>query len=279
MLAAQKYPIDIETVVIEDGEPVDSILSEKLMRFLTHSLYTSWQPKGEDKRFMINANVGIFSELLEKPIVPDVMLSLKVEIPKDWQNKKNRSYFLDKFGKPPEIAIEIVSNKKGHERDGKLRDYAIIGVEYYVIYDPLLVYQKAELECYKLERFGYELQDSCMFVDVGLGLKIWEGEFENVSGKWLRWCDQNGKLILTGKELAEEERHQAEIERLKAKMEQKKRLEAQKQVEIEQKGRLEAQKREQEAQKQMEIEQKEKLEAQKRAEFLAKKLKELGVDI
>ncbi|MCB1189094.1 MAG: hypothetical protein H7A23_22830 [Leptospiraceae bacterium] len=55
---------------------------------------------------------------------------------------------------------------------------------------------------------------------------LWEGEFENASGKWLRWCDKNGKLILTGKELAEEERHQAEIERLKAGMDRKKRLES-----------------------------------------------------
>lgn len=233
----------MENVVIEDGEPVDSILAEKHMRFLTHTLYTNWMSVGDDKRFMVNANVGIFSELLENPIVPDVMLSLGVETPSDWKDKRDSSYFVDRFGKPPEITIEIVSNKKGHERDKKLRDYAILGVKYYVIYDPYFVYQKSELECYKLEKSGYELQDRCMFKDIGLGLRIWDGEFEFCSGRWLRWCDKNGKLVLTGKELAEQERKLAERERLKTDLEIKKRQ-----------------------------------EAEKRAELLAKRLKELGVE-
>jgi hypothetical protein len=35
---------------------------------------------------------------------------------------------------------------------------------------------------------------------IGLGLTIWEGEFEGITCHWLRWCDQDGKLIPTGKE-------------------------------------------------------------------------------
>ena len=232
MLTVPKYPIDIETVVIEDGEPVDSILCEKLMRFLTHTLYASWQPESDDKRFMVNANVGIFSDLLEHPVFPDVMLSLKVETPRDWEDKRNRSYFLDTFGKPPEVVIEIVSNKVGDEKEGKLRDYALLGVKYYVVYDPLKLYKGLELECYKLGSMGYELQDRCMFRDVGLGLRIWEGEFEKTEGKWLRWCDKNGRLVPTGEELADVEKRQVEREKLKLKIEQKQRIEAQKKVEL-----------------------------------------------
>jgi Uma2 family endonuclease len=40
------------------------------------------------------------------------------------------------FGKAPEVAVEIVSNKVGHELTSKLRDYARIGVDYYVVYAP-----------------------------------------------------------------------------------------------------------------------------------------------
>lgn len=52
--------------------------------------------------------------------------------------------------------------------------------------------------------------------DVGLGLLLWDGEFEGVSGKWLRWCDRPGQVILTGAEGQEIERQRAEAERQRA---------------------------------------------------------------
>ena len=54
-------------------------------------------------------------------MVPDVMLSLDVSIADDLQEKKNRSYFVWRFGKPPEVVIEIVSNREGEELGEKLR--------------------------------------------------------------------------------------------------------------------------------------------------------------
>jgi hypothetical protein len=37
-----------------------------------------------------------------------------------------------------------------------------------------------------------------------LGLTLWEGEFEEaVRRVWLRWCDRQGRVILTGAERAE----------------------------------------------------------------------------
>jgi alkylated DNA nucleotide flippase Atl1 len=39
--------------------------------------------------------------------------------------------------------------------------------------------------------------------EIGLGLRIWEGVFEGNDLSWLRWCDQKGNLIPTGKELAD----------------------------------------------------------------------------
>ncbi|MBD1851085.1 hypothetical protein [Leptolyngbya sp. FACHB-711] len=31
---------------------------------------------------------------------------------------------------------------------------------------------------------------------------IWQGEFEGVSGNWLRWCDRSGEWLLTDTEQA-----------------------------------------------------------------------------
>ena len=35
-----------------------------------------------------------------------------------------------------------------------------------------------------------------------MGITLWTGEFEGRNDSWLRWCDQNGNILLTGDELA-----------------------------------------------------------------------------
>lgn len=35
---------------------------------------------------------------------------------------------------------------------------------------------------------------------MGLSLTLWEGRYERRKTTWLRWCDADGNLILTGKE-------------------------------------------------------------------------------
>lgn len=48
---------------------------------------------------------------------------------------------------------------------------------------------------------------------LGLGLTLWEGQFEEaVTRLWLRWCDSQGRVILTGAEGQEVERQRAEVE-------------------------------------------------------------------
>lgn len=48
---------------------------------------------------------------------------------------------------------------------------------------------------------------------VGLGLALWEGEFETQPGTWLRWCDRDGKVIPTGAEGADVAEAQLEQQR------------------------------------------------------------------
>jgi hypothetical protein len=46
---------------------------------------------------------------------------------------------------------------------------------------------------------------------VELGLTLWAGQFEeDVTRVWLRWCDREGQVILTGAEGREIERQRAE---------------------------------------------------------------------
>ncbi len=103
------------------------------MRLLTESLHSTWKP---DWPFVAFANVGLFYGVHIPPLVPDVLLSLNVRLPEDLTPKLNRSYFVWGYGKPPEVAIEIVSNKERGEDSEKLQRYADARVSNYFIYDP-----------------------------------------------------------------------------------------------------------------------------------------------
>lgn len=98
--------------VTEDDTPVDNLQSEKQQRLLVEPLYSS---KPIPSPFLAAANVGLFYILKGDPVVPDMMLSLRVQCADDFSQRKNRAYFVWEFGKVPEVCIEIVSNSEGDE--------------------------------------------------------------------------------------------------------------------------------------------------------------------
>ncbi|MEJ7617809.1 MAG: Uma2 family endonuclease [Pyrinomonadaceae bacterium] len=194
---------------------MDNLPSEKQQRLLTEPL-SSWTGPGENRSFLAAANVGVFYMVRNPAIVPDVFLSLDVEVAEDWWQKEHRSYFLWEFGKPPEIAIEIVSNTVGGEDGEKKKKYARMRVTYYVIYDPQQQVMAEPVTVYHLQGFDYEQQASAQFPALKLGLMLWDGVFEGKETTWLRWTDEHGEIILTGRERAEQERQRAEKEHHRA---------------------------------------------------------------
>jgi Uma2 family endonuclease len=201
---------NIDHIVTEDDTPVDNIFSEKQQRLLTEPLYSSWSGPGAGRSFVAAANVGVFAAVAQLPLVPDVFLSLDVKVPEDMWAKNHRSYFLWEYGKPPDAVIEIVSNRKGNEAGSKLRDYARIGVTYYVIFDPDEQLQGKTLRLYALREGKYTPLKGQWLPEIGLGLTLWRGSFEGTEATWLRWCDHDGNVIATGAERAEQERERAE---------------------------------------------------------------------
>jgi Uma2 family endonuclease len=210
---------DIQHLITEDETPVDNLPSEKQQRLLTEPLYSAWSGPGEGRTFLAAANVGIFAQVRNPAIVPDMFLSLDVEVAEDWWRKEHRSYFVWEFGKPPELVLEIVSNTEGNEDGDKKHKYARMCVDYYVIYDPLHQVMSDVLTVYRRPDGVYERQEIAQFPKLKLGLTLWEGAFEGKHDTWLRWTDEHGVLIPTGKELAEQERLRAEQERLRAEQE------------------------------------------------------------
>lgn len=221
--------LDISHLMIEDDTPVDNFQSEEQQRLLVEPLYSS---KALPAPFLAAANVGLFYKLKSDPIVPDVLLSLGVQRPDDFSQRQNRSYFVWEFGKVPEVCIEIVSNAEGDElalskksqQKGKTTSkkeiYAQIGVRYYVVFDPLRQIQSKDemdgalLRVWTITPDGYpeltppeginEIGQSVWLNAAGIGLTVWEGQFEEeVTRLWLRWCDRDGQIISTGAERAD----------------------------------------------------------------------------
>jgi Uma2 family endonuclease len=207
---------NVDDLVIEDGKPVDSIFAEKQYRLLTEPLHSSWAGPENGGTFLALSDVGLFYAAGEPALAPDVMLSLNVRKPLDLTRKDNRSYFVWIMGKPPDVVIEIVSDCRGSEEDYKMDVYARVRVTYYVIFDPLNRLSSETLRGYALHEGVYRPIDVSRLPEVGLGLTLWEGNYEDQPGRWLRWCDRDGVLIPTGHEQAKQERQHAEQERQRA---------------------------------------------------------------
>jgi hypothetical protein len=204
---------DISGVVIDDGAPVENLYSEKLMRLLTEPLYASWvAPAGEDgapRSFVVMADVGVFSTAADPPAVPDVLFALDVRVHPDFSHeKRHQTWFVWEFGKPPDVVIEIVSNRKGGELGKRRAAYERMRVPYFVVWDPERLLRGPELQAFRLEGGQYISLAAMVFPELGLSLAPWVGEYEGVAARWLRW-HADSRVVPTGAEAANEARAQA----------------------------------------------------------------------
>lgn len=214
---------EMAQLVTEDDTPMDNIFSEKQQRLLTDPLYASQSFPGGQHPFVAMANVGLFYGMRIPPLVPDMLLSLDVQLPEEVWSKHHRAYFTWMYGKPPEIVIEVVSNTEGDELGTKRETYPQIGIWFYVVFDPTQVLKRGVLNVFELQRGSYVERTTTWFPEIGLGLKLWHGSYEGLRADWLRWCYEDGTVVPTGAERAEQEharveQEHAHVERLAAQL-------------------------------------------------------------
>ncbi len=265
----------VSNLVTEDDTPVDNLYSAKQQRLLVEPLYNSWAPQpAEDaesnetpqpRPFLADANVGIFFAVHDSPLVPDMFLSLDVQVNPQWIASEHRAYFCWEFGKPPDVAVEVVSNQAGGELTSKLRRYAQMDITYYVVFDPFRELSAEPLRVYE-RGFGkrYRLRPDFQLPGLGLQLTIWHGAYEAWEEDWLRWCDASGQLISTGAEGIQQQAQYA-------------RQEAERATREAERATREAERATREAERATREAERATREAE-RAARLAAKLRELGVD-
>ena len=207
---------DVSQLITEDDAPVDNLFSERQMRLLPDSLYASWAGPGEGRSFVAMADVALYFAPSQPPFVPDVLVSLDVQLPADPHKKEHRSYFMWLYGKPPDVVVEIVSNREGGELGHKLSGYARLGITYYIIHDPAHQLGTQTLYVYELRGGRYAELQQPWLETLGIGVTLWQGEYEGMSAEWLRWCDIDGELYATGHEAAQQAQAHAAEERQRA---------------------------------------------------------------
>lgn len=197
-------------------DPVDNINQPALAAALTQSLELAGKLP---PNALTPTNYGICATLNGRIVVkaPDWAYIPKISVDRE---EVIRSYTPQLQGDIPVIVMEFLSDTDGTEYSvkptyppGKWFFYErILKVPNYIIFDP----NSGSLEMYRLHNTEqYILQEpdenqSYWIAQMNLYLGVWQGTRENRAGKWLRWWDEQGNLLLWGGELAEQERQRAE---------------------------------------------------------------------
>lgn len=200
----EKLPDDF----VLDDEPVDNINQPSLAAALSESLAIAGKLP---ENALTTTNYGICATVNRKLVVkaPDWGYVPAITVPRE---EVQRSYTPRLQGDIPVIVMEFLSDTEGGEYSikptyppGKWFFYErVLQVPNYVIFEPAT----GEIEVYQLEDTGkYELRspdenNRYLIPQMGLFLGVWQGTRENRTGYWLRWWDENGKLLLWGVEKA-----------------------------------------------------------------------------
>ncbi|MFP4134658.1 MAG: Uma2 family endonuclease [Halothece sp.] len=133
------------------------------------------------------------------------------------------SYVVWQEGVTPLIAVELVSPNTETEDFGRtLREVnqpptkwevyeQILGIPYYVVFnrynDELRGFQ-LQGKRYQELHLGEEMRFWISSLELGLG--VWQGSYDGIHRRWLRWFDAEGNWIPTLAEQREQERQRAE---------------------------------------------------------------------
>jgi Uma2 family endonuclease len=209
---------------------------------LTDSITSLLLQRHPDNQYCIGQDCGIYWRLTEPTDrgaeAPDWFYVPNVSPLVDGQIR--RSYVMWYEVVAPLIVIEFVSGDGSEERDttpkiGKFWVYEqAIRVPFYAIYEV----SRATVEVYQLVTGNYQLlpannRGHYPIRPLSVELGIWQGQYQNAELPWLRWWDEQGNLLLTGGERAEQERQEKELAQQQVERERQEKELAQQQVERE----------------------------------------------
>jgi len=155
---------------------------------------------------------------------PDWFMVLDVERATQ-QDKLRRSYVIWQEGISPFLVVELLS--PGTEADDlgqTLREINRPPTKWQVYEQQLHIPYYAVFDRYEnhfrlFQMMGNRYQELDLtetgywFEELALGLRVWQGKYKGIEGRWLRWQTADGEWVLTDeqeKERAQQEKEQAQ---------------------------------------------------------------------
>jgi Uma2 family endonuclease len=134
--------------------------------------------------------------------------------------KERKSWVVWEEEKAPDVVIELLSPSTANfDRTEKKQIYQNkMRVSEYFWYDP---FNSEDFAGFFLNSGVYQplvFNERGWLISQSLGLALvrWSGSYRGVTAMWLRWATLAGDVLLTGRELAEQEHERAEQERQRA---------------------------------------------------------------
>lgn len=212
-----------DELIYDDGEPMESARHRQQMTVLIESLEYAWRDRSD---FYVGGNMFLyFSETQARNNDfrgPDVFVVLNTT------RRERRSWVVwEEDGKAPDVIIELLSDKTEKiDRGEKMRVYGrSLKVGEYFLFDPF----SGVFEGYELDPLqgsyapkAPDPQGRLRCTQLGLFLAKVKGNLYSVEADWLRWLDEDGRVLVMPSERAEAEAQRAnqlaaELEALRAK--------------------------------------------------------------
>ena len=201
-----------------DGVPMETELHRKQMTLLIDSLELAWAARTD---FYVGGNMFMyFSEEQVKHndfVGPDVFVVLDTvrRVRKSWVVWKENA-------RTPNVVIELLSESTEHvDRGKKMKIYATqLHVAEYYLFDPLR--EGGVVEGYELRGSRYrpmkpDAHGDLSSRELGLRLGVREDTYQGVPARWLRWLDEDGRVLPSAEAKARDA--EAEVAALRARLE------------------------------------------------------------
>jgi len=207
-----EWPPTEDELPCDDGMPMETQRHALQMQLLIDPLRLFWADRTDA---YVGGNMFIYFSLEQVRHQdfrgPDFFAVLGV--PK----RERKSWVVWQEGKGPDVVIELLSESTAAQDKGEKKDIYQdrLRVPEYFWFDPFT----AEWAGFALRNRGYEpltedSQGRLISQCIGLALLRWDGIYQDVEARWLRWATLEGILLPTPQEVATEtQQHAADAQR------------------------------------------------------------------
>lgn len=220
----------------EDGEPLESDWHVMQIHLLLDVVYQHLEPRSD---YFCGGNMFVYYSTEQARAVkagkpaykgPDFFVVWDVD-----GSKPRKSWVAwEEGGRYPDLVVELVSPSTAKkDKEENLRFYAeVLRVAEYFWYDP----DTRELRGYRLAEGHYEPivpneRGWLWSRELGAYFGLWEGVYRRRRYWWVRLYREDGSLVPTPAEVAEQERQRAEQERQRAEQERQRAEQAEAELE------------------------------------------------